>query len=111
MAVSPIKESSNRTMSGTASKTIAVHTTATVTSVDLPEGKWIICSHMKLGASGTSVYNHIVGSQIVRTSEANGGGSMNMRLINGPSTQNIQVYHNLTNGCTVDVTWFAVKLL
>ena len=68
-------------------------------------------SNMYLSVSGTDTYNHSLGNMVVRTSEKNGGGSINARVVTGSVSLNVVCFHNISNGCTANVNWYAIKLL
>lgn len=114
MGVSKIPQTSARVLKGTFSKSLAAHDTTPVGTITLPEGRWLVISRMELSASGTSVYNHTLyapNGNTVRSPEASGGGSINCVCVDGPMAINVTTYHNITNGCTVNVAYTAIELL
>ena len=111
MAEGKIKQQSNTVLTGTVSKSVAYHTNETVAVIPVPDGQWLVISSMYLNSAGTEVYNHGLGNLIVRTSERNGGGSLNARVVTGPINLELKCFHYVSDGCTVSVNWYAIKLL
>lgn len=111
MANGVIKQQSNTYLTGSASKSVAYRTDTTVTTISLPAGQWLVISYMALGSAGTGTFNNTLGNVSVRSTEVNGGGSINARVVTGPASLDIKCYHNISNGCTVENRWYAIKLL
>lgn len=111
MANGVIKQQSNTVLSGYESKEIPYRVTTLIKTISIPDGQWLVFSNMFLSVSGNDTYGHSLGNMTVRTSEKNGGGSVNARVVTGPTTLGLQCYHNISNGCTVKVYWYAIKLL
>lgn len=111
MAEGKIKQQSNTYLTGSVSKSVAYRSTAVLTTISIPAGIWLVISYMVLGTAGTGTFNNTLGNVPVRSSEVNGGGSINARVVTGPINLDTVCYHNIANGCTVDNRWYAIKLL
>lgn len=111
MANGVIKQQSNTYLHGSASKSVAYRTDTVVSTISLPAGQWLVISYMVLGSAGTNTFNHALGNVPVRSPEVNGGGSINARVVAGPINMYVKCWHNLTDGCTVQNQWCAIKLL
>lgn len=107
MASSTIKQIAGF-KTGYANKDVASSTVTTVTTVQIPDGAWLLVSHMGLGDSGNGVYNHVLGFQTVRSSAASGGGSINAQLFS--SAQNVDISAHVPFATTVRVSWVLIKV-
>lgn len=93
---------------GNANKAVTSSTATTVTTVQIPDGAWLLVSYMDLSDSGNGVYNHTLGLQTVRSSVANGGGSINAQLFS--SAQNVDISTYVPFATTVRVSWVLIKV-
>ena len=93
---------------GNANKAVASSTITTVTTVQIPDGEWLLISYMDLGDSGNGVYNHVLGLQTVRSTAANGGGSINAMLLS--SAQNVNISTYVPFATTARVSWMLIKV-
>lgn len=111
MAEGKIKQQSNTFLHGYGSKTVPYRTETVVSTISVPAGTWLLISHMVLSVSGNGVYSHSIGGRTVRSPENNGGGSVLARVEAGPISYDVKCWHNITNGCTAENVWHAIKLL
>ena len=88
MATSTIKQSAAITVSsGVYEAThIEANTSGTVKNITLQPGTWLVLSYLQLSESGSGIYNHTlfcdgIWSSTVRSTEINGGGSVNYATI------------------------------
>lgn len=110
MAVSTIPLPALNMITGSFSETVPASTVTTLGSISIPSGNWVLFSLMTLNKSGSSVYNHSLGNADVRSSETNGGGSVNIVRVNGPQTINVSTYHHISGGCTVSESYTAFRI-
>lgn len=100
----------NYIQGGTNYISVPYQTIRTIASFDLPSGVWFVSNYMTLEQSGTGVFNNIMEGDTVRSSEANGGGCVNAKIITGPKTVEIQTYHNISPSSGVRTNWYAFKI-
>ena len=93
-----------------ASKSAAYHTAVELKDISVPAGTWLIISYMDLNASGSGVYNHGLGTRIVRAPEGNGGGSINSLVVTGPTSVKLDVYHNISGGATARASYDMIRI-
>ena len=100
----------NYIQGGTDYISVPLQTIRTIASFDLPSGVWFVSNYMTLEQSGTGVFNNIMDGDTVRATEANGGGCVNTKIITGPKTVEIQVFHNISPSSGVRTSWYAFKI-
>ena len=89
---------------------VPLQTRRTIASFDLPSGVWFVSNYMTLEQSGTGVFNNTLEGDTVRCAESNGGGCVNTKIITGPKTVGIQVFHNISPSSGVRTNWYAFKI-
>lgn len=68
----------------------------------------LVLSHMAISASGSGVYNHMIGGRTVRSTEKNGGGSTNFAIFGSDVTVTIAAYVDIA--CDVSVSYECIRL-
>jgi len=92
-------------------KEITAGTPTTVHTISVPSGgtKYFVFTHMSLAKSGNNAYNHNVGGRTVRSTETNGGGSINIVLADPGQQLTVQAY-SPDLSCTVYLYYCCIRI-